>query len=79
MKISIITIAYNGADSITRLVETAQSQSHQVTFYLFLHSSHAPTVNQCERLARAAEVHSPFGAKERFRDLLTVSMSLGSI
>jgi len=62
MRISIVTIAYNGADSITRLVETARSQSHQLRFHLFLHSRHAPTVSECERLARAAEVrYYPYG------------------
>lgn len=62
MNIGIVTIAYNSADLLLKLFDTAKSKHHNIAFHLFLHSQHPSTVAACERLAEASNVtYYPFG------------------
>jgi GT2 family glycosyltransferase len=57
VRIDLVAVAYNSGPTVEQLVASARSQrAHQVRVRLFLHSSHAPTVEACERIARAPEV-----------------------
>lgn len=53
MKVNIVTTAYNLPGSTLKLFETAMLDSdlHDISFQLFLHSKHQPTVAMCEHLA----------------------------
>lgn len=54
MKINIISIAYNLPESTAKLFQTAMldSDQHDISFQLFLHSKKPETVAMCERLAK---------------------------
>jgi GT2 family glycosyltransferase len=51
MNIALVTVAYNSASAIQRLVETATQCEHEVRVHLFLHSQHPATMAACLRLA----------------------------
>lgn len=64
MKVSIVTIAYNLPDATSKLVETAMldSNKHDITFYLFLHSQDRETVCVCEAISTYyPTVYHPYG------------------
>lgn len=52
MKVNIVSVAYNLPESSARLFETAMldSDKHDISFQLFLHSKDEATVKMCERL-----------------------------
>jgi GT2 family glycosyltransferase len=56
MKIHLVTIAYNSAQGIQRLVQTGTQCEHEVRVDLFLHSRHPATVAACEVVARLPSV-----------------------
>lgn len=56
MKVALVTVAYNSAQSIARLIETAIQSEHEVRVHLFLHSQHQATMAACLSLADLSQV-----------------------
>jgi GT2 family glycosyltransferase len=56
MNVALVTVAYNSAPAIRRLVETAIQSDHDVRVHLFLHSQHPATMAECLRLAELSGV-----------------------
>ncbi len=52
MKIGVVMVAYNQADAIRRLFESAVTYSYEVEYHLFLHSQQADVVRVCEGIAQ---------------------------
>jgi len=62
MKIGVVIIAYNSADRLLRLIESARSSVNRIVFHLFLHSRHAPTMSVCESLSGdQGVIYYPYG------------------
>ncbi len=57
MRVDVVVPAYNQPAWIERLVASAASDAHEVTFRLFLHSTHEETRLACERLSALPRVH----------------------
>lgn len=51
MKFGVVMVAYNNAEGIARLFESAKTYNHEVEFHLFLHSQQEDVVAACDWIA----------------------------
>jgi GT2 family glycosyltransferase len=56
MNVALVTVAYNSASAIQRLVGTAIRSEANVAVHLFLHSQHSETMAACMTLAKLPSV-----------------------
>jgi GT2 family glycosyltransferase len=62
MKVGLVTVAYNSADAIVGLVESATQCDHDVRVHLFLHSQHPATMAACQSMVGRSYIsYYPYG------------------